>query len=295
MSDQTQASPKEAILPTDVEGSGSLAELAPSSVSDSRRLCLLSNGTYSVMLSDSGSGFSRWRDLSVTRWREDATCDSWGSYLLLRDEDSGAVWSATQQPLGAASQDVVVNFSAGLAKFVRRSDALDCTLEIAVAVEADIELRRLTLRNHGEKPRTLSVTSYTELVVGPAGADNAHPAFSKMFVQTEWDARRGVILANRRRRANGEPGIWAAHALQIEGRPADRALDTRPIARNLLADAARCAMRWHYNRVPPCRTPPAACSILSSACANESCSHPVPAYGFCCGRNWPIRVRARWH
>jgi cellobiose phosphorylase len=155
--------------------------LTPSTASASRRLCLLSNGTYSVMLSNSGSGFSRWHDLSVTRWREDTTRDHWGSYLLLRDEDSGVVWSATRQPLGVASQDVVVNFSAGLAEYVRRDDALDSTLEIAVAGEADIELRRLTLNNHGEKPRTLSVTSYTELVVGSADPDNAHPAFSKMI------------------------------------------------------------------------------------------------------------------
>ena len=133
MSDQTPAShPKATLLTTDVEGTDSLAELAPSS----RRLCLLSNGTYSVMLSDSGSGFSQWRDLSVTRWHEDITRDHWGSYLLLRDEDSGQAWSATQQPFGAASRDCVVNFSAGLAEFVRRDDALDSTLEIAAVAGA---------------------------------------------------------------------------------------------------------------------------------------------------------------
>ena len=199
--------------------------LTPFPALATRRLCLLSNGTYSVMLSNSGSGFSRWRDLTVTRWREDATRDSWGSYLLLRDEDSGAAWSATRQPLGAASQDFVVNFSAGRAEFVRRDGVLDSTLEIAVAGEADIELRRLTLSNRGDKPRTLSLTSYTELVVGPIGADNAHPAFSKMFVQTAWDAKNSVLLATRRRRADSEPDIWAAHALQIEGQPADGALE----------------------------------------------------------------------
>jgi len=177
------------------------------------------------MLSDSGSGFSRWRDLAVTRWREDATRDHWGSYLLLRDEDSGAVWSATRQPFGAAAQDVPVNFSLGRAEFVRREGTLDSTLEIAVAGDADIELRRLTLSNHGDTPRTLSLTSYTELVLGPAGADNAHPAFSKLFVQTAWDARHGLLLATRRRRAGNEPETWAAHALQIEGQPAERAFE----------------------------------------------------------------------
>mgnify|MGYP001070248675 CR=1 FL=1 len=199
--------------------------LTSASAIATRRLCLLSNGTYSVMLSNSGSGFSRWRGLSITRWREDATRDCWGSYLLLRDEDSGAVWSATRQPLSAASQDFVVNFSAGRAEFIRRDGILDSTLEIAVAGEADIELRRLTLNNHGDKPRTLSLTSYSELVVGPAGPDYAHPAFSKMFVQTEWDAQHGVLLATRRQRADSEPAIWAAHALQIEGQPAERAYE----------------------------------------------------------------------
>jgi len=190
-----------------------------------RRLCLLSNGAYSVALSDSGAGFSRWRDLAVTRWREDPTRDHWGSYLLVRDEESGAAWSATRQPFGAVSQDIAVNFSPGRAEFVQRGGALESMLEIAVACDSDIELRRLTLSNHGEKPRTLSVTSYTELVVGPAGPDNAHPSFSKMFVQTAWDARHGVLLATRRRRADGEPEVWAAHALQIEGKPAGCALE----------------------------------------------------------------------
>ncbi|MEO8315245.1 MAG: glycosyl transferase family 36, partial [Pseudomonadota bacterium] len=187
------------------------------------RTCLLSNGAYSVMLSDAGSGFSRWRDLAVTRWREDATRDPWGGYLLLRDEDSGAVWSPTRQPLGSASDDAAFNSSPGRAQFVRRLGTLDSTLEIAVAGDADIELRRLTLHNQGDHPRTLSLTSYTELVLGPAGADHAHPAFSKIFVQTEWNAQHGVLLATRRRRANSAPEIWAAHALQIEGEPAARA------------------------------------------------------------------------
>jgi len=98
-----------------------------------RRLCLLSDGAYSVMLSDNGSGISRWRDLAVTRWREDITRDDWGSYLLLRDEDSGAVWSATRQPLGAVARDVEADFSPGRASFTRRESALNSTLEIAVA------------------------------------------------------------------------------------------------------------------------------------------------------------------
>ena len=108
-----------------------------------RRLCLLSNGSYSVMLSDSGAGFSRWRDLAITRWREDATRDHWGSHLLLRDEHSGVVWATTGQPLGAKARDVAVTFAQGRAEFVRREGSLTSTLHVAVAPAADRKSTRL--------------------------------------------------------------------------------------------------------------------------------------------------------
>ncbi|MDI1252506.1 glycosyl transferase family 36 [Thermomonas sp.] len=202
-----------------------MSDLTSPRVASARRLCLLSNGTYSVMLSENGAGFSRWRDLAVTRWREDSTRDAWGSYLLLRDEQTGAAWSATRQPLDSGPLDTTVTFDEGRAEFVRREGSLTSTLQIAVDPDADIELRRLTLTNHGASSRRLSLTSYAELVVGPIEADNAHPAFSKMFVQTAGDGVRGVLLANRRQRAKGETGIWAAHALQTEGRPGERSFE----------------------------------------------------------------------
>ncbi len=177
----------------------------------------LPNGEYSVMLSASGGGFSRWRGMAVTRWREDPVGDAWGSYLLLRDEASGEVWSATRQPLGLGMPDDAVIFSAGRASFRRRHHSLHSVLEVAVADTADVELRCLTVSNHGDRLRTLSLTSYAELVLGPIGADDAHPAFSKMFVQTEWVAAPQLLLATRRRRADSEASVWAAHALQIEG------------------------------------------------------------------------------
>jgi cyclic beta-1,2-glucan synthetase len=196
-----------------------MIDLAAPPLAAARRLCLLSNGNYSVMLSDSGAGFSRWRDLAITRWREDATRDDWGSHLLLRDEHTGVVWATSRQPIGATAHDVAVAFTQGRAEFVRREGSLTSTLHVAVAPDADIELRRLTLTNHGDATRVLSLTSYTELVLGAVAADNAHPAFSKMFVQTSWEAQHGVLLATRRKRAKGEARIWAAHALQIEGGP----------------------------------------------------------------------------
>ncbi len=182
---------------------------------------LLSNGSYTVMLHASGAGFSRWRGQAVTRWREDPTTEPWGTWLLLRDEESAKVWAVTRQPLAISTPDDALAVTPGKLCFVRRHYSVHTTLEIAVASDADVELRRLTVSNHGDHVRTLSLTSYCELVLGPAGADNAHPAFSKLFVQTQWDPAQAMLLATRRQRDNHEPAIWAAQALQVLGRPID--------------------------------------------------------------------------
>ena len=180
---------------------------------------LLSNGRYSVMLTAAGSGYSTWRDLAVTRWREDATCDDWGSYVLLRDIATGEVWSPTCQPIGAELDAYEVTFNEERAEFAHRNGWLLTTLEVLVSAEDDAEVRRVTVSNFGDQPREIEVTSYAELVLGPQAADVAHPAFSKLFVETEHLAGLGAILATRRRRTPTEPQIWAAH-LAVVGRQA---------------------------------------------------------------------------
>ncbi len=183
-----------------------------------RRVQLLGNGQYSVALTNAGGGFSRWRDLAITRWREDPTCDDWGSYVMLRDLDSDVQWSPTRQPLGsdAPGGDAQVpgdTFGAGSASFYSCQDGLEATLEVAVASDIDGEVRRVTLQNRGDAPRTIQLTSYAELILGPASADSSHPAFSKMFVQTHWDADSEVLLATRRKRTPDDSDAWAAHCV----------------------------------------------------------------------------------
>ncbi len=178
---------------------------------------LLSNGRYSVMLTDAGSGSSRWHDLAVTRWREDPTRDDSGSYFFLRDIESGAVWSAGYQPTGVEPDSYAVTLSEDRAEFTRTDAALTTMLEVLVSPEDDAEVRRISIVNGGNRTRDLEVTSYSELVLAPAAADTAHPAFSKLFVQTEYLAKAGVILATRRRRSPADPEIWAAHHAVVEG------------------------------------------------------------------------------
>ena len=110
---------------------------------------LLSNGRYAVMVTAAGSGYSRWRDLAVTRWREDATCDDWGSYVFLRDVDSGKVWSAGFQPSGVEPDSYEVAFNEDRAEFTRHDGTLTTVQEIVVSAEDDAEVRRISLTNAG--------------------------------------------------------------------------------------------------------------------------------------------------
>lgn len=178
---------------------------------------LLSNGRYAVMLTTAGSGYSRCGDQAVTRWREDPTLDDWGSYIVLRDVGTGHVWSAGLQPSGTAPDEYEVSFREDRAEFARRDGALTTMLEVLVSPEADAEVRRVSVSNAGSGPSTIDVTSYAELALTAQAADIAHPAFAKLFVQTEYLAESRAILATRRRRTPEEAEIWAAHLVVAEG------------------------------------------------------------------------------
>lgn len=178
---------------------------------------LLSNGRYSVMLSASGAGYSRWRDIAVTRWREDPTRDDWGYYVLLRDVHDGRTWAATTQPSGQAPANGEILFDEDRAEFSRHDGSLSSVLEVLVSGEDDGEVRRITLVNNGRRSQEIELTSYAELVLAPAAADDAHPAFSKLFVQTEYVAEYAALVATRRLRSGTETPVWAAHFAVVEG------------------------------------------------------------------------------
>ena len=191
------------------------------------------------MMTAAGSGYSRWGDLAVTRWREDATRDDWGTYIFLRDSGSGAVWSAGYQPTGVEPDRYEATFFEDRVEIVRRDGSLTTTLEVAISPEDDAEVRRVTIANSGSRTREIELTSYAEIVLAPDAADAAHPAFSKLFVHTDTGRQprehaqasartprksartfiddSGAILATRRRRSPDEPEVWAAHLAVVEG------------------------------------------------------------------------------
>jgi cyclic beta-1,2-glucan synthetase len=174
---------------------------------------LLSNGEYSVMLTSAGSGFSRCGDLSVTRFREDVTLDQWGTYFYLRDPSSGHVWSAGHQPTAAKPDFYEASFSEDRVRISRTDNEISTSMEVFVSPEENAEVRRLTLVNQGSETREIEVTSYSEITMAPPLADAAHPAFSNLFVQTEFDPAMKAILATRRARSAHEAPVWMAHLL----------------------------------------------------------------------------------
>jgi cyclic beta-1,2-glucan synthetase len=178
---------------------------------------LLSNGRYHVMVTNAGGGYSRWKDLAVTRWREDRTCDNWGTFCYIRDVTSRAFWSTAYQPTLKPVKHFEAIFSEGRAEFRSLNHDYDTHTEIAVSPEDDIELRRITISNRSRKRREFDVTSYAEVVLAPPAADALHPSFSNLFVQTEIIRQQQAILCTRRPRSQDEQSPWMLHLMAVHG------------------------------------------------------------------------------
>lgn len=172
---------------------------------------LMSNGRYSVMVTATGSGYSRWNDMAITRWQPDPTEDRLGTYLFLRDTDTGDWWSATAEPKRATGEQTQTVFCDDKASFIKTVGTLRSEVECIVVSEGNGEARKVTIWNDAAVDRHIEVTSFAELVLAPEANDNAHPAFSKMFVETEITHSGSAILATRRTRAANEPSVVAAH------------------------------------------------------------------------------------
>ena len=180
------------------------------------RAHLLAYGDFSIVVTATGTGQLVWKGLDITRWREDAALDAWGSFCYLRDVASGALWSAGHQPTRRAADHYEASFAADHVSLHRNDGDIETLTEIVVSPEYPAEVRRMTLTNHGAGARTIELTTYAELVLAPRGADLAHPVFNSMFVQTEIVADRAALLATRRPRSPDDPTPWAVHVLSVE-------------------------------------------------------------------------------
>ena len=178
---------------------------------------LLSNGSYVLMVTNAGGGYSQRQNLALTRWREDVTCDNWGAFCYVRDLDSGQVWSTTHQPTCRQADEYEATFAPDRAVWRRVDHDLEVRTEVAVSPEDDAELRRVSITNHSHRTRSVELTSYAEVVLAPADADLAHPAFSNLFVETTAVPDRDSLICVRRPRAASER-VYLVHVLSGTGR-----------------------------------------------------------------------------
>jgi N,N'-diacetylchitobiose phosphorylase len=178
---------------------------------------LLRRGEYALMLTAAGGGGSSFRGFALTRWTADRTRDADGFFVYLRDSDTGDAWSAGHQPMGRAADAYEARLAGGRAEIVRRDGEIETRLEVRLPMEGDAELRRITLTNHGDRPRRIEVTTCAELVLNTPGGDAAHPAFSKLFVQTGWMADHEALVAWRRLRSPDDEPLWVVHRLLGDG------------------------------------------------------------------------------
>jgi len=174
----------------------------------------LGNGHYRALVTAQGTGASFLDGVALTRWRADALEDGDGFRFYLRDLDSGKVCALGG---GDFASDRAAAWSPGRFTLEREALGLAIHLDVCVAPQRAFEIRRVTLRDLRGSPRRLAVCSYVEVALNEPGADLAHPAFSKLFVQTEWVAERRAWLARRRPRASGERHPVMVHALLGEG------------------------------------------------------------------------------
>ncbi|MBA3968897.1 MAG: hypothetical protein H0X52_02220, partial [Gemmatimonadetes bacterium] len=184
------------------------------------RIALLGRLPYTIMVSQSGGGYSRYGDLAVTRWRADGTRDNTGQFVYIRDREDGRLWSASHQPVAAAADWYHAELATDRVTIQRADGDIETRTEIAVVPEDSAEVRRVTVFNNGDRVREIDLTSYGEVVLAPPDADRTHPAFANLFVETEWHAWCTALTASRRPRSAGEPPLWCAHVMDCCHDPA---------------------------------------------------------------------------
>jgi len=220
-------------------------------------VALLGHAPLTVMVTHAGGGYSRFNDLAVTRWRPDGTRDDTGQFCYVKEVASGRVWSTTHQPTGTLADSYRAHLATDRVTIVRTDGAIETRTEIAVMPKDAAEVRRVTLTNNGDETRELELTSYGEIVLAPRASDRVHPAFSNLFVETEWHEWCHAITAARRPRSAEEKPLWCAHVL-----------DTGPQrvgAVSFETDRARFLGRGRSTRAPQALAPGATLSGTTGA------------------------------
>lgn len=183
---------------------------------------LLSNGSYNVLLSNMGGGYSSWKDIDLTRWQPDGALDPWGTWIYLQDmelnqQETNSLWSAGHQPLPGDPDGMLVTYFAHMAVFRRTEKEITSTMEVTIAPDDPVEIRRIHLHNNTDRVRKLRITSYGEVILATQASDTRHSAFNKLFIESEFKPELNLQIFKRRPRSKQEPPIFMGHMLVANG------------------------------------------------------------------------------
>ncbi len=176
----------------------------------------VTNGRLGTMVTNAGSGYCTWLENDVTRWRSDTTLDGHGSWIYLQDVESGELWSLGEQPISDSTHHREVSFHPQKVAFQCTALGISARMELLVATEDDVEIRRVKITNDTSRSRRIRIASYSEMVLAPREADRRHPAFTKLFVESDFDKARGVLTFSRRARDPEDQGMHVAHTVVVE-------------------------------------------------------------------------------
>ncbi len=191
------------------------------------RVHFLSNGRYGVLVTSAGGGYSTWQDIDLTRWREDTTRSNWGTWIYIQDEDNGNFWSVGYQPANVPTGSRDVYFNAHVAELHRRDYEIGVAMEITVPPGDDLEVRMVSLTNYSDHRRRLKLISYGEVVMSSRETDRRHPAFNKLFIESEYASEVNALLFKRRPRSEADAPVFMGHALVVgEGLIPSRAYES---------------------------------------------------------------------
>jgi len=176
---------------------------------------VLSQGNASVLITNAGGGFSQWREFALTRWHADTTLDQWGIWIYVQDRGNGALWSATGQPVAGAPENQEVLFYPHMVEFQRSDHGISLRTGITISPDG-VEMRRVNILNDSDQPRKLKLTSYGEVILAMQSADRRHPAFNKLFIESEYLPKENALIFQRRPRSADEKPVVLIHAIIVE-------------------------------------------------------------------------------
>jgi cyclic beta-1,2-glucan synthetase len=194
---------------------------------------------FSTLITAAGSGYSYWRDFDLTRWQPDTTLDDWGTWIYVRDNESGNFWSATSQPVAARPEPQRVDFFPHRVDFQRRDEDISTHTTVTVSSDHDVEIRQVAITNHSDHARRLSLTSYGEVILTPQENDRRHPAFNRLFIESEYVEEGNILLFRRRARSSKEKPVYHGARHCLWRRKCRNYRLSKPTARNFWGLATR--------------------------------------------------------